>query len=137
GAPPFDHAPAPSSVHVAADASYRDRLARAAEGVDAIFACAHAPYDSLIWEQVLPLLDAAVLDTAAERGIPLVFPESVYAFAGLATPITETSPFAPVEDKGRIRKRLLEARAAHSAASASVIAGDLLGRSAEPWSSVV
>ena len=136
-APPVDQPPASSPVHITADASDRGQLARAAEGVDAIFACAHAPYDSRIWEQVLPRLDAAVLDTATERGIPVVFPESVYAFAGLATPITETSPFAPVEDKGRIRKRLLEARAAHSAASASVIAGDLLGRSAEPWSSVV
>ncbi|MFP3472219.1 hypothetical protein R0J90_19395, partial [Micrococcus sp. SIMBA_144] len=61
----------------------------------------------------------------------------VYAFAGLRTPITESSPFAPVEDKGRIRQRLIEARDAHSATSASVIAGDLLGRTAEKWSSVV
>jgi nucleoside-diphosphate-sugar epimerase len=140
--PPVTQPPAPTPghttpVHIKADASDRDQLARAAEGVDAIFACAHAPYDSRIWEEVLPRLDAAVLDTAAELDIPVVFPESVYAFAGLSTPITETSPFAPVEDKGRIRRRLLEARAAHPAASASVIAGDLLGRSADTWSSVV
>ncbi|WP_209323222.1 hypothetical protein [Brevibacterium renqingii] len=130
-------ASAPAPVHIKSDASDRDQLARAAEGVDAIFACAHAPYDSRKWEQILPGLDSVVLDTADELGIPVVFPESVYAFAGLGAPITETSPFAPVEDKGRIRKRLLEARAAHSAVSATVVAGDLLGRSAEPWSSVV
>ncbi|MBE8146513.1 hypothetical protein IOD13_09540 [Brevibacterium casei] len=35
---------------------------------------------------------------------PVVFPESVYAFAGLTTPITADAPFAPVEDKGRIRR---------------------------------
>ena len=124
-------------VHVKADASDRAQLAEAAAGVDVIFACAHAPYDSRKWEQVLPRLDAAILDTAAELDIPVVFPESVYAFAGLDSPITESSPFTPVEDKGRIRQRLIEARAAHSATSASVIAGDLLGRTAEKWSSVV
>ena len=42
-----------------------------------------------------------------------------------------------MEDKGRIRQRLIEAREAHTATSASVIAGDLLGRTAEKWSSVV
>ena len=124
-------------VQVKADASDRAQLAEAAAGVDVIFACAHAPYDSRRWEQILPRLDAAILDTADELDIPVVFPESVYAFAGLRTPITETSPFAPVEDKGRIRQRLIEARSAHSATSASVIAGDLLGRTAEKWSSVV
>jgi nucleoside-diphosphate-sugar epimerase len=125
------------ATHVRADASDRAQLAKVAEGVDAIFACAHAPYDSRKWEQLLPRLDAAVLDTAADLGVPVIFPESVYAFAGLSTPITESSPFAPVEDKGRIRQQLLEARAVHSATNASVIAGDLLGRTAETWSSVV
>ena len=123
--------------HVKADASDRAQLAEAATGVDVIFACAHAPYDSRKWEQILPRLDAAILDTAAELDIPVVFPESVYAFAGLNSPITESSPFAPVEDKGLIRQRLLEARSAHSATSASIIAGDLFGRTAENWSSVV
>ena len=124
-------------VHVKADASDRTQLVKAVAGADVIFACAHAPYDSRKWEQILPRLDAAVLDIAAELDIPVVFPESVYAFAGLDSPITESSPFTPVEDKGRIRQRLIEARAAHSATSASVIAGDLLGRTAEKWSSVV
>ena len=123
--------------HVKADASDRAQLAEAATGVDVIFACAHAPYDSRKWEQILPRLDAAILDTAAELDIPVVFPESAYAFAGLNSPITESSPFAPVEDKGLIRQRLLEARSAHSATSASIIAGDLFGRTAENWSSVV
>lgn len=129
--------PSSTPTHLKADASDRAQLAEAATGVDTIFACAHAAYDSRKWEQTLPRLDAAVLDTAAELDIPVVFPESVYAFAGLDSPITEDSPFAPVEDKGRIRQRLIEARDTHPATCASVIAGDLLGRTAEKWSSVV
>jgi nucleoside-diphosphate-sugar epimerase len=151
GAPPLVSAatpaaePAPEHVktdattptHVRADATDPAQLAEAADGVDVIFACAHAPYDSRKWEQILPRMDQAVLDTAAELNVPVVFPESVYAFAGLDRPITEDSPFAPVDAKGRIRQRLLESRTAHPATSASVIAGDLLGRTAEPKSSVV
>ena len=133
GPPPHGAAP----THITADATDPVQLAEAADGADVIFACAHAPYDSRKWAQILPRMDKAVLDTAAELGIPVVFPESVYAFAGLDRPIAEDAPFAPVEEKGRIRQRLLEARRAHPATSASVIAGDLLGRTAEPKSSVV
>ena len=62
-------------VHVKADASDRTQLVKAVAGADVIFACAHAPYDSRKWEQILPRLDAAILDIAAELGIPVVFPE--------------------------------------------------------------
>ena len=37
-------------AHVKADASDRTQLAEAAAGVDVIFACAHAPYDSRKWD---------------------------------------------------------------------------------------
>lgn len=126
-----------TATHIRTDASDREQLFTAAADVDAIFACAHAPYDSRKWQQVLPQLDSAIMDTAERIGIPVVFPESVYAFAGLGRAITETSPFAPVEDKGRVRQSLIEARQRHPSTSASVIAGDLLGSTAEKWTSVV
>lgn len=121
------------------DASSRDTVFQAAAevGAEAIFACVHTDYDSRVWTRTLPGLEAAILDAAAELDIPVVFPESVYAFAGLTTPITADAPFAPVEDKGRIRQQLLEARTAHPARVASVIAGDLIGAAASPTSSVV
>ncbi|MCT1766970.1 hypothetical protein M3G00_10590 [Brevibacterium casei] len=121
------------------DASSRDAVLQAATevGAEAIFACVHTAYDSRVWARTLPGLEAAILDAAAELDVPVVFPESVYAFAGLTTPITADAPFAPVEDKGRIRQQLLEARTAHPARVASVIAGDLIGATASPTSSVV
>ena len=123
--------------HIRTDASDPEQLLKAAAGADVIFACAHAAYDSRVWARVLPQLDSAVMDVAKELGIPVIFPESVYAFAGVRGPTTESSPFAPVEDKGRIRQSLIEARQAHPSTSASIIAGDLLGTTAQQWSSVV
>lgn len=124
-------------ARIRADAADPVQLLEAAAGSDVIFACVHAPYDSRVWAQVLPQLDKTIMDVAAELGIPVIFPESVYAFAGLRSPITESSPFAPVEEKGRIRQQLMESRAVHGARTASVIAGDLIGETAEPNSSVV
>lgn len=122
---------------IQADATDRTQLLAAAEGVDAIFACAHAPYDSRQWATILPRMDATILDVAEELNIPVVFPESVYAFARLSGPITESSPFAPADAKGRIRQGLIEARAAHGARAISVAAGDLIGRTAAPDTSVI
>ncbi|EKU47051.1 nucleoside-diphosphate sugar epimerase [Brevibacterium casei] len=121
------------------DASSPEAVRRAAEeiGAEAIFACVHTAYDSRVWARTLPGLEAAILDAAAALDLPVVFPESVYAFAGLTTPITADADFAPVEEKGRIRRQLLEARSAHSAQVASVLAGDLIGATASPSSSVV
>lgn len=121
------------------DASSAETVRRAADeiGAEAIFACVHTAYDSRVWARTLPGLEAAILGAAAALNLPVVFPESVYAFAGLTTPITAESTFAPVEAKGRIRRQLLEARSAHPARVASVLAGDLIGATASPSSSVV
>lgn len=124
-------------AHIRTDAADLAQLREAAAGSDAIFACVHAPYDSRQWAQVLPQLEATIMDVATELDIPVIFPESVYAYAGLRSPINETSPFAPVEEKGRIRRQLMETRAAHTARTASVIAGDLIGETAQPNTSVV
>ncbi len=131
---------APGSITWAqGDASNSAVVRSAAEeaNAEAIFACVHAAYDSRVWATTLPGLEAAIMDAAADLGIPVVFPESVYAFAGLDTPITADSPFSPVDDKGRIRRQLIDARAAHPARVASVLAGDLIGATATPTSSVV
>ena len=121
------------------DASSAEAVRQAAEevGAEAIFACVHTAYDSRVWARILPGLEASILDAAAELGIAVVFPESVYAFAGLTTPITADAEFAPVEEKGRIRQQLLVARSAHPAQVVSVLAGDLIGATASPTSSVV
>lgn len=119
------------------DATDPAQLLDAAAGSEVIFACAHAPYDSRAWAQVLPQLEKTIMDVAAKLGIPVIFPESVYAFAGLRGPVTGSAPFAPVEEKGRIRQHLIESRSAHKARTASVIAGDLIGETAQPNTSVV
>lgn len=120
-------------TRVTGDASVREVLARAAAGgpghgpADTIQACFHAPYDSREWRRSLPAAEATVLDVASQQGIPVAFPESMYGYVGHASSLREGAPFAPVDEKGRIRAELITARRAHAARTVSVLASDLIG----------
>lgn len=112
-------------------------IGRAIEGADAVQACFHAPYDARIWRRDLPPRERIVLDAAQAAGVPVVFPESMYAYLGGAADLHEGAEFSPREEKGRVRELLLRARAAHGAQTLSVLASDLLGpTSIGTWASV-
>lgn len=124
---------------VRGDAGDPGTLRQLADGAGAIFHCIHSSYDAATWEKDLPQREAAVMDVAAELGIPVVFPESVYAFGREAQDLTadalRRTP-VPVAPLGEIRARLLAARAAHPAVTLSVVAADLIGPTAAPQTSV-
>lgn len=118
---------APAITHVAGDVLDRQALRRAAAGAESILACFHAPYDARIWQTVLPPREQAVLDLAETLGIPVVFPESMYAFLGGAARLAEGARPTPGDPKGRIRTELMEARRRHPATTVSVVASDVVG----------
>lgn len=172
------HAPEGTAL-VRGDAGDREVLQQAVRGASAIFHCIHSSYSAAAWERDLPHREQAVMDVAAQADVPVVFPESVYAF-GLAardlreqdgreraadergrhepdpqmreaadsgTPSASTAdtasakdlpaaPSVPASPLGRVRARLLAARAAHPARTLSVVAADLLGPTASPGTSV-
>lgn len=127
----------PGARTLIGDAGDRTAVRAAAEGVDAIFHCIHAAYSAKTWLRELPHRESAVMDIAAELDIPVIFPESVYAFGRGAQRLSESSPLAPVSPLGRVRAQLLEARAAHRARTASVVASDLFGPTSTSIGSVV
>lgn len=119
------------------DAADRDVVRALASDASAIFHCIHAPYSASVWQRELPAREAAVMDIAAEIDIPVVFPESVYAFGAGARDLGEDTPVLPASPLGEVRAELLAARAAHPARTASVIASDLFGPTATPQASVI
>jgi nucleoside-diphosphate-sugar epimerase len=102
----------------------------------AIFHCIHTAYDVRAWRRDLPQRERSVMDAAAAAGIPVVFPESVYAFGTGAQELHEGAPLAPVSPLGEVRAELLSARKAHPATTLSVVAADLLGPTASATTSV-
>lgn len=119
-----------ATTTISGDAADTELLSRAAAGANAIFHCIHAPYDAKAWRRELPHRERAVLDVAASLGVPVVFPESVYAFGAAACDLEEGAPLAPVSPLGEVRAELLRARAEHEAVSISVVASDLFGAGA-------
>lgn len=125
------------------DAGDRDLLKRAVHEADggtvAIFHCIHTTYDSRVWAAELPSREQAVMDVAAAAGIPVIFPESVYAFGTTAQLLSDEVAAGrptPASPLGEIRAGLLAARKNHRARTVSVVAADLVGPTADPASAV-
>ena len=123
-------APTPGIDRVAGDVLDPAALTAALTGADAVHATFHTVYDARIWRRDLPPRELAVLDAAADRGIPVVFPESMYAFQGDATDLTEGAHPTPLDAKGEVRVALLDQRRHHVARTLSVVASDFVGPTA-------
>lgn len=121
----------------AGDAGDAPTVLAAADGASAILHCVHTSYDPAAWRRDLPGPERAAMDAGARLGIPVIFPESVYAFGTGAQRVSEDSPIAPASPLGEVRAELLAARRAHPARTASVVASDLLGPTASGTGSVI
>lgn len=129
--------PVGSARLIVGDAADAPTVLAAAQGAAAILHCVHAAYSPEAWRRELPGPERAAMDAAAALGIPVVFPESVYAFGVGAQRLSEDSPIAPASPLGEVRAELLAARAAHPALTASVVASDLLGPTASRTGAVI
>lgn len=109
------------------DARDADAVAARLAGADAVFHCAHAAYSAKVWARDLPAAERVVLDAAADAGAPVVFPESLYSYTRSDLVMDEDGPRDAAGGKRGVRTALLAARAAHRAATASVVAGDFIG----------
>ncbi len=116
------------------DAASATELRRALDtsGAERIICCAHAPYTEAAWREQLIPLERAVLDTAAEVGAHVTFPESVYAFGPGVQTVTAKSRVGATVGKPGVRAELLATRAAVTAPTASVVASDLYGPGCGP-----
>ncbi|WP_178945207.1 NAD-dependent epimerase/dehydratase family protein [Kocuria sp. TGY1127_2] len=111
-------------------------LRKAMAGVAAVFHCVHTAYDAKKWKEFLPSRERAVMDAAADAGIPVVFPESVYGFGDQSVDLPEGAKLSPRSPLGEVRALLLTAREQHRARTVSVVASDLWGPTALPATSV-
>lgn len=129
-------APVPGARVIRGDAGDGALMARLLDGADGVFHTVHARYDPGAWRRELPFRELAVMDAAAEHGVPVVFPESVYAFGHAAEDLAEGAALDPCSPLGEVRAELLAARAAHPARTLSIVASDLVGPTASAAASV-
>ncbi|WP_017298712.1 NAD-dependent epimerase/dehydratase family protein [Nodosilinea nodulosa] len=97
---------------VAANAANQAEAIAAAQGATVIYQALNPPYHR--WQQEFPALQAAALAAAKSTGARYVSIDNLYMYDS-AQPITETSPIAPLSQKGKLRAHMAEAvMAAHS-----------------------
>jgi len=98
------------------------------DGFDGVFNCMHAPYSARAWRDVLIPREQQLLEWAGD--VPVVFPESVYAWGTGAQELKEGDPVEPASPLGEVRARLLHNREAYGGRTVSVVAADLVGPTA-------
>ncbi len=121
---------------VSADAGDFAAVHAAAQSAQAIFHCIHTSYSPGAWRRELPKREQVVMDVAADLGIPVIFPESVYAFGRSASLLSEGMPMRPCSPLGEVRAHLLRNRITHAATTVSMVASDLIGPTAQRSASV-
>ncbi|MCG2620887.1 NAD-dependent epimerase/dehydratase family protein [Arthrobacter sp. I2-34] len=119
----------PGIRRIRADVTDAAQLDAAMDGAAAVFHCIHTVYTAKAWRELLPQANELVLAAAGRRGIPVVFPESLYSYSEPGLTMHEDSPRSATGGKRGVRTALLEARAASATATVSVVASDFYG----PW----
>lgn len=95
----------PGVEPVQADAYDRDALVVACAGADIILHALNPRYDE--WNTTVLPLARNVLEAAKANGATVLIPGNVYNYGdALGVGMTETTPFRPREDKGRLRVQL-------------------------------
>ncbi len=120
---------APEIRVVRGDATDRDDLWRATEGIDVLVYGVNFPYEK--WGRKLLPAVSVLSEVAAERRLRVVFPGNVYGLdPSPSQPLNEESPRRAVTEKGRLRneaERLLVSSVERGAKLLVLRAGDFFG----------
>ncbi|HEY4322791.1 MAG TPA: NAD-dependent epimerase/dehydratase family protein [Mucilaginibacter sp.] len=97
-------------------------LLEAVKGSTVIYLTAGLIYDKNIWKAQWPVIMQNVINLAKETGARLIFFDNVYMYGLANGPMTETTPYNPCSEKGKVRaaiatKLMDEAKAGNIRAS--------------------
>lgn len=107
---------------VAADASSATSLAPALAGAAVVYHAVNVPYQR--WLAELPGMTSAIIEATAAAGAKLVFADNLYAYGPTDGPMTESTPMAATDRKGRLRAQLAtDLLAAHASGRLRVTIG--------------
>lgn len=101
--------------HAKVDASDPASLSAVAEGASVLYNCAN-PGDYTTWMTVWPPLAASFLQAAERSGAVLAITGNLYPYGPIDGPMTESTPDAATDVKGRLRATMwADAKAVHDA----------------------
>lgn len=84
-------------------------VSNAVKGAAIVFLLAGIQYDKKIWKRDWPIIMRNTLDACTTHGAKLVFFDNMYAFDPKEVGhLTEESKMAPLSEKGKVRKEILD-----------------------------
>lgn len=92
-----------------ADLLDAEETRRAVKGSEIAYLTAGLPMDAKLWVEQWPVIMGNVIDACAKQGVKLVFFDNTYMYPQTAEPQTESTPFRPYGEKGRVRATIAEA----------------------------
>ena len=90
------------------DVLNRDDVFGAVKGSDIVYLLVGLEYNRKVWKRSWPLIMRNAIDACKATGAKLIFFDNVYMYGRVTGRMTETTPFNPCSEKGRIRKEIDE-----------------------------
>jgi nucleoside-diphosphate-sugar epimerase len=78
-------------------------LSLAVRGSEVIYLCAGLVYDADVWKAQWPVIMQNVIVVTKENNARLIFFDNVYMYGLVNGPMTESTPYNPSSEKGKVR----------------------------------
>jgi nucleoside-diphosphate-sugar epimerase len=93
---------------IAADVLNRDQVFQAVRGSDIVYLLVGLQYDIKVWRAGWPAIMRNTIDACKASGAKLIFFDNVYKYGKVDGKMTESTPFNPCSEKGKVRAELDE-----------------------------
>ena len=91
---------------VQADTLNRDQVFQAVKGSDIVYLLVGLEYNKKVWKTNWPVIMRNTIDACKAAGAKLIFFDNVYMYGRVKGKMTESTPFNPASEKGKIRAEI-------------------------------
>lgn len=91
-----------------ADVLNRDSVFGAVKGSDIVYLLVGLEYNSKVWKNDWPVIMRNTIDACKEAGARLIFFDNVYMYGLVKGKMSETTPYHPSSEKGKVRAKINE-----------------------------
>jgi nucleoside-diphosphate-sugar epimerase len=92
----------------AADVLNREQVFQAVKGSDIVYLLVGLEYNIKVWRTSWPVIMKNTIDACKDAGAKLIFFDNVYMYGKVKGKMTESTPFNPCCEKGKVRAEIDE-----------------------------
>jgi len=92
----------------AADVLNREQVFQAVKGSDIVYLLVGLEYNIKVWRTSWPVIMKNTIDACKDAGAKLIFFDNVYMYGKVKGKMTESTPFNPCSEKGKVRAEIDE-----------------------------